>query len=70
MTRAELRRCSDGQFVAPIFDGGRLVAVLAGPADCVLGALPDFNVQAEDVEGLTEELRTLWGVRRERLVAS
>jgi hypothetical protein len=68
MIRAKLRLSSDGvQYLAPIFHGRRMVAVICGPADCVLGALPDFGVLLDEVEGLTDELRKLWGVRKEAL---
>lgn len=69
MIRAEIRRSSDGvQLVVPIYEGRRLVNIVAGPADLVLGTLPDHGVGIADVMGMTEEYRALWGVRKERSV--
>lgn len=69
MIRAEIRRSSDGvQLVVPIFDDSGLRDIVAGPAHCVLGALPDFNVRPENVEGLTDEFRKLWGVRKGQIL--
>lgn len=68
MNRAEIRLSSDGvQLVAPVYRDDDLVAIVAGPVDCVLGALPDF-VEVDQVTGLTPEFRKLWGVRKERPV--
>lgn len=68
MIRAELRLSSDGvQLVAPIYDGKRLLNIVAGPADMVVGALPGQGVDIADVIGMTDEFRQLWGVRKEPL---
>lgn len=70
MIRAEIRRSSDGvQIVVPIFEGGRLLDIVAGPVEKVLGCLPDFSVEIGNVEGMTDEYRALWGVSTERPVA-
>lgn len=67
MIRAELRLGSDGvQILGLVYSGRRLLDIIAGPADRVMGSLPDHGVGIADVTGMTEEYRALWGTRKER----
>lgn len=58
--------CEDGQLVAEVRRDGALEAVLAGPAELVLGSLACFGVADRSVEGVPERWQGSLGKRVDR----